>query len=78
MYLRYLGTNTQFFNFEDIYGINRRTVSKIVTQVTEAMLSLEEEFIRFPSAENCLEVAKNSTMLQKCQGCGGKRIKYIQ
>ena len=71
IYLRFIGTNSPFFNFEEIFGLNRRTVSEIVTEVTEAMLSLEEELIQFPSPEKCLEVAKEFEKIAKMPGIIG-------
>ena len=71
MYLRFLGTNCQFFNMQDIFGIDRRTVSQVVTEVTEAILTIEDELIRFPSPEKCLEVAAKFYGIAKMPGVIG-------
>ena len=46
-----------YHELEDIYGIDRTTVSKIIIEVSEAILTLEPELIKFPTTDECKENA---------------------
>ena len=46
-------------------------MSQVVTEVTEAMLTLEDQMIRFPTPENCLEVARNFYKIAEMPGVIG-------
>ena len=41
----------------DIFNIQRARISDIISEVSEAILTLEDEFLGFPSYEECLKSA---------------------
>lgn len=56
--LRYYATGNQLLSVADLNGISVATCSRIIKRVSQAIVGLRSEFIRFPDSEEEQQIVK--------------------